>query len=67
MKTSKTYRLNEHTLYQIRRICERDECNATEAIEKAIKIVRTIQMIVDNEELQKERYYTMLQTLLEEG
>lgn len=67
MKTSKTYRLNEHTLYQIRRICERDKCSATEAIEKAIKIVRTIQMIVDNEELQEERYYTMLQALLEEG
>ncbi len=67
MKTSKTYRLDEHTLYQIRKICNRDKCNATEAIEKAIRMLRVAEMIVDNEKLQKEQYYTMLKTLLEEG
>ncbi len=67
MKTSKTYRLDEHTLYQIRKICNRDKCSATEAVEKAIRVLRVTEMIVDDKKLQKEQYYTMLKTLLEEG
>lgn len=67
MKTSKTYRLDERTLLQLKKICERDKCAATEAIEKAIRVLRLIQVMVDDEKLQEEPFYTMLELLLEEG
>lgn len=67
MKQAKSFRLDEHTIYQIRKITERDNCTATEAVEKAIRVLRVAEMILDDEKLQKEHYITMLKALLEEG
>ena len=67
MKTSKTYRLSKHTLYQINGICERDKCSATQAVEKAIDAYRIMQMIVDDNNLKDQRYYSMIEALTKRG